>query len=86
MSCGHQTSLWLCVRHSSLTPPPPNAGENPLGGACRVVCESPAMEELVNCFSAQSKESAPGGDNQSSQELPQPKATALTLWSVEHLP
>lgn len=61
VSCGYQTSLWLCVCHSTPTPLPPNVGENPLGGACGVVCESPAMEELVNCFSAQSKESAPGG-------------------------
>lgn len=48
-----------CVIPSLHPPPSPNLEENSLSSAWRAACESQAREELVNCFSAQGKPSAP---------------------------
>lgn len=60
MDIKHLLHSIACIILSLHPPPHPNLGENTVGGAWRAVCESQATKELVNCFSAQGKQSAPG--------------------------
>lgn len=85
-SSGEGPSAWPHVHHSFLLPSStPHLGENTHRVALRSVGGNLAVEELVNCFCARSKPSAPCAVINPPQ-APWLKVITQALWSVERFP